>query len=173
MIAMYHTEMSCFMKELKPTQKSKRKLRHTKKPYWDENLSALWSDFHKAEKLFVKAKRNSPGYSVLSNDFFTKQKVFDKALRKAKRSFQRKQVYDLEDVNCNDPTAFWKHINSVGPKKKSNIPWEILNDEGDIVCDHEYVLNRLKLDFENLLKPPDDASSEQLTFREGEADGEE
>ncbi len=166
MLTMYHTEISCFLKEAKPAQNSKKKLRHMKKPYWDETLSALWIEFHNAEKLFVKAKRNSQGYKTLSEDFIRKQKTFDKALRKAKRSFQRRQVYDLEEVNCNDPTAFWKHINNLGPKKKSNIPWEVLNHEGDIVSDHEYVLDRWKMEFENLLKPPDDATPEQLAFRE-------
>ena len=35
MVTMYHAELSSFLKELKPTQKSKRKLHHTKKPYWE------------------------------------------------------------------------------------------------------------------------------------------
>ncbi len=163
---MYHHELSCFLKEVKPTKKSKKAVRHTKKPYWTETLSELWSDFHKAEKLFVKARRNDQRYENLQNQFFVKQKIFDKELRKAKRSFQRKQMYDLEEINTNDPTAFWKHINNLGPKKKSNIPWEIINEHGDIITDHDIVLGKWKHDFEHLLKPPDDATPEQVAFKE-------
>ena len=52
LVKMYHKELSCFLKEAKRTQNSKQRLRHTKKPYWDENLSILWADFHTEEKLF-------------------------------------------------------------------------------------------------------------------------
>ena len=50
-VEMYHAEMSIFMKEINRTKNSKKAIRHTRKPYWDEELSTTWNGFHKAEKL--------------------------------------------------------------------------------------------------------------------------
>ena len=92
--------------------------------------------------------------------------MFDKELRKSKRSFQRRQMHDLEEINSNDPTAFWKYINNLGPKKKSNIPWEIVDEHDNLVTEHDIVLERWKHDYEHLLKPPDDATPQQLAFKD-------
>ena len=52
-VDMYHTEMSKFMKEIDMTKKSKKATRHTRKAYWDEELSSSWNDFHEAKKAFL------------------------------------------------------------------------------------------------------------------------
>ena len=77
---MYHREVSQFFKVIKPTQKSKKAIKHTKKAYWTEQLSTLWLSFHEAEKLFVKAKKSDRGYENLKHDFFNKQRMLDKEL---------------------------------------------------------------------------------------------
>ena len=74
----------------------------------------------------------------------------------------KEKMYELEEVNTSDPTAFWKYINNLGPKKSS--PWEVNDEHGNIVIDHDKVLERWKLDFESLLKPPEEVTQEQMDF---------
>ncbi len=65
--------------------------------------------------------------------------------KKKKRLFDRKRVHDLEEANVSDPNEFWKHITSLGPKGKASIPWEIVDDSGNIVTDKTCILDKWKL----------------------------
>ncbi len=56
-VIMYHKEMSLFMKGVKNTSKSRKFLRYTKCPYWDEELSEASGKFHKAERAFLPPNR--------------------------------------------------------------------------------------------------------------------
>ena len=61
----------------------------------------------------------------------------------------------IEHVNSENPREFWKHIKSLGPKKKSNqIPFEVYcydeNGKQYLSNDQNTVLDTWKYDFENL-----------------------
>ena len=66
----------------------------------------------------------------------------------------------------NDPIAFWRFINNLGPKKSSGIPWEVWGDEGNVITNHDYVLDKWKKEFQSLLTPPSCKSEEQKEFKE-------
>ena len=153
-VKVYHEEIAKFLKVAKVAPKSRKSLRHVKKPYWNEDLSVLWDEFHQAEPKYIKMDRGEREYQSSRTDFLQKQKIFDKANKKARRSFQRRQIYDLEEANTNDPIAFWRHINSLGPRKSSGIPCEVWGDDGSIITNHDDVLNKWKKDFGSLLTPP-------------------
>ena len=52
-----------------------------------------------------------------------------KILRQRKgRFFKRRRVYDLEEANIKVPNEFWKRIRNLGPKGKSGIPWEVMDN---------------------------------------------
>ncbi len=163
-VKMYHDEMSIFLKEINTTKRSKKAVRWTKRPYWDEELSETWDQFHKAEKLYLRTGKHDRTYVTAKNDFLSKQKLFDKMLKRKRRSFQCSQVYDLEKANTSDPTAFWNHIASLGPKSSSKIPWEVYGTNNEILTDHDSVLNKWKYDFEGLFTPPADKTREQTLF---------
>ena len=101
----------------------------------------------------------------MKNEFKSTQNAFDKTLCKAKRSFQRRQVYELERANSQDPEEFWKFIVELGPKRESNIPMETVNENGDVCMDPDQVLNHWKNAFQDLLTPNDnDLCDEQRQF---------
>ena len=164
-VDMYIKEMKCFLRELSATPKSKRAFRHSRKPFWTGELGELWQQFHNAEKSYLKCNRKHPEFNRQKREFKTAQNNFDKALRKAKRSFQHKQVYELERVNTQDPEEFWKFTVELGPKKKNNIPMETINENGDLGTDPNQVLSHWKKAFQNLLTPDDnDLCDEQRQF---------
>ena len=154
MVDMYMKEMAEFLQEIKKTPKSKKVVRFTSYAFWDERLSEAWKAYHVAEKVYLKSSRNIPEYNDLRRDFLHKQRLFDKDFKKKKRSFERRRVYDLEEANTSDPNEFWKHIKKLGSNRKTGIPWEVVDSEVNVECDHEKVLDRWKHDFCELLTPP-------------------
>ena len=42
--------------------------------------------------------------------------------KKEKRIFQQNKCDEIERLNTNDPRAFWREIQQLGPKSTSNIP---------------------------------------------------
>ncbi len=163
-VNMYHEEMGLFMKEISTTKNSKKAIRWTRRPYWDNDLSLSWQEFHRAEKAYLHATRRHKDFDTLKRNFLVKQKAFDKMLKKKKRSFERSEVYSLEKANINDPVAFWRHITSLGPRSSNKIPMEVYDEEGNVVTDTEAVLDRWKGDFEGLLQAPADRTPEQCQF---------
>ena len=165
LLNVYYNEMSNFLDEIKQTPASKKATRHTKLPFWDEELSLLWKDFHCAERVYLKSRRKSREYSALKLDFITKQRLFDKTFRRKERSFRRRQVYQLEEINNNNPNEFWECIKRMGPRKKAEIPWEVYDDEGYVCLDKNVILKKWEDDFKGLLTPPDDDTPEQTAFK--------
>ena len=166
MLAMYYSEMSLFLEEIKQTPRSKKVVRHAKLPYWDDELSQLWKEFHNSERAYLKSDRKSLEFSALKTTFLNKQKLFDKTFHKKGRSFKRRQVYQLEEINTTNPNEFWSYIKRMGPKRNSDIPWEVYDVTGNVVIDEAEVLNEWKNDSHGLLTPPNQDTPEQLAFKD-------
>ncbi len=160
----YHSEMSLFYREIDRTPNSKRAAKHTNKAYWSEELTQLWRVYHEAEKLFVKTHKHDPRYRQIKFSFTHKRRSFDRTLRKIKRSYERKKVYDLERANTGNPKEFWRTIANLGPKKKSKIPWEVYCESGETSDDFDVVMNTWKESFEGLLKAPPPETEQQKEF---------
>ena len=124
-------------------------------------MSLSWKEFHEAEKAYLQVTKRHGDHNTLKIDFLGKQKIFDKLLKKKKRSFQRSEVHNLDKANTSNPVAFWKHIWSLGLRGSSTIPMEVYDDKGNIVEEDGAVLNKWKTDFEGLLKTPTDQTPEQ------------
>ena len=121
-ITMYFNEMSQFLQAIKQTPKSKRAISHTKNPFWDEELSLLWKQFHEAERTYLKACRKDHRFEETKMISLENKKNSDRTLRKKTRSYQRKKVYELEEINTTDPNKFWDCIKKLGPKKVPQCP---------------------------------------------------
>ena len=132
-VNMYYQEMSNFLKEIRKSPSSGKKARFTKRPYWSEELSLLWKTYHEAEKYYLSLQNGHVELSLARTKFIEAQNEFNKTLKKCKRSHQRKQVYDIEEANVNDPIEFWNSIARLGPRKASGIPWEIIDENGSLV----------------------------------------
>ena len=153
----YHRELGKHLRELDNTPKSKKLARHSPKPYWLDDLTELWKLCHEAEKAYEKADCKSPVYIGL-------KERSNRDIKKARWSFERKKVYELEEANVNNPTEFWRLIQKLGPKKKASKPWAAEDTEGNVINDTETVLGTWRKDFKGLLTPPDDDTQEQKAF---------
>ena len=121
-VEMHMSEMSKFMKELDQTPRAKKFLGHSRKPYRTEMLTEKWKECHEAERVYEKANKDEYGNIAPKSRSEFLYRKFDKLVKKAKRSHERSKVYNLEKANSEDPIAFWRTIQQLGPKKLSNIP---------------------------------------------------
>ena len=128
---------------LKNEVNTKRK--HTKyKPYWDHELSSKWTLMYNSGKLYcASCKKVEPKHirDVKKGIFLCAQKRFDKLLIKKKRAYCRGLFIKIDKVCDKDPKEFWHYIKRLGPKKKSDIPWEV-EVNGQIVTDKYEVLEQ-------------------------------
>ena len=108
-----------------------------------------------AEKLFRKNDKSNLNFN-LRKDFRLKQKIFDKLLRQYERRYNRQKAFEIEEVNISNPEEFWRHINSLGPKKSTRIPMDVYSsDSTSKVSDTDVVLDTWRADFEGLYNIPE------------------
>ena len=144
-------------------QKKSRKHYKNHKPFWNTDLTNAWKTMVDAEKSYTRSKHNSELSRNLRKEFISKRKIFDKLLRNTERKYYRDKALEIEAINTSNPTEFWKYVNSLGPKRKSNIPMQVY-DEGDSnnpikINDQQAVLNKWKDDFHDLYNIPDNIHS--------------
>ena len=154
MLSYIFAEMDEYIDYKYVSNKSRKRLKF-QKPFWNDHLTSTWKDMTTAEKLFRKSK-HTPRSTFLRSVFLEKQKCFDKLLRQYERKYNRQKAIEIEDVNTSNPTEFWKHINSLGPKKSNKIPMEVYTPCGsNKTSDKNIVLDTWRHDFEGLYNIPD------------------
>ncbi len=136
---------------------SKKRYKHRPKPWWNDELSALWQSLLKAENTYKAYNGERVIKRRLLEQFRCAQKVFDKKYRRSKREFQRKQQDEIEQLNTNDPKKFWEKVKSLGPNFNKAIPMEILREDGTVCNDFNEVLEKWRHDYELLF---DDSTNE-------------
>ena len=167
-VEVYIAEMKGHFRRPLNSPCSRKKMRFTRKEWWDEELTSLFREMQHVEHTYIKSKRNRGHYKDLFNIYKRKQAVFDKVLKRRKRSFQRMQCLRLEEVNSTDPNAFWDYIRRLGPNKKSKIPWECYDDNDVVVHDPERVLKSWRDEFGSLYcsTTPSEMDDEQINFKQ-------
>ena len=123
------------------------------KEYWDLELAVKWKQMQVCERDFRKYSRlnkvNRAGQVAMRQKFYKAQKAFDKLLNKKKRAFAKGLLLEIEKYNFNNPNAFWRCLNQLGPTKTSEIPWEVEID-GTVIADHDQVLEKWRIEYEKL-----------------------
>ena len=129
------------------------------KPYWTSELQALWDDVCKTERLWLNNKRGVNG-SSLKEDFRVSRKKFDKLNRQCKRKYLLDQQKQLQEdfENYDNPRNFWSKIGRLGlaNDRKTSIPWEVKDCNGQIYTDRNTVLHKWKTDYECLFNAGQD-----------------
>ena len=105
--------------EIKNVNPKSCKLLKFSKPYWNDNLTVLWKNMCKYEKLFLKAKGSKLEKRNAQNLFKEARNKFDKNLRKCERNYKKQMADNIESLNGIKPQEFWKHIQNLGPTKNS------------------------------------------------------
>ena len=96
-------------------------------------------------------------------EFCHAQRLFDKAVKRHKRKWNRTQMLDLENVNLKDPNEFWASIKKMGRKVKKDIPMEVYDSECNILTDINDVLTKWGAEFGSLFEGHE-MSDEEMDF---------
>ncbi len=147
-------EMSLFLKKLSNTPCSKKAYRRVAKEWWDKEVESAWKNMRNAEREHLKIPNHDKRHKALYKTFVQKQHTFDKMSRAKKRRTQRNKVNDIEKANVSDPKAFWNYIKNLTPRNKKEIPWEILDNNGNVITDKGQVIKHWSNEFNKLLTPP-------------------
>ncbi len=139
------------MQDKLPAGGSSRRKHTPYKPYWDDTLTRLWHIANDKEKEFTRFKGHRRIKSTLRIAYANARNAFDKYLRQRQRAYRRGLLIDIEDCSTSDPRQFWKHINKLGPKRKTDIPWEVYDEHGNVCHDKDTVLKTWEREYYKLL----------------------
>ena len=103
------------------------------------------------------------------------QSKFDKLVKSTKRKWQRNCVFELEQANLDDPHAFWAFIKNTRWSKKSRVPMETYDVDGNVTMNPHEFLEKWVKDFGSLLTLPEKnymekAFAEQISNSNKEAE---
>ncbi len=122
----------------------------------------LWKIAHDKELLYTRFKGKRAPKESLRQDFIASRNRFDRLLKKSQRNYRRGVLIEIERVNTSDYREFWKMLKKLGPKRKHSILWEVYDNEGQINCDKDYVLNKWKEDYIALFNDNNDVYDDQF-----------
>ena len=126
------------------------------KPFWNQELTDLWQSKHAAEKSFLKYQGPTQQKYILHAEFRSKQKLFDKTLRRTERQYYRSLADSMETINTKNPRMFWQQIQKLGPPSQSKIPMMVYNNDGSTNLNKKDVFEKWKNDFCTMLNKPSD-----------------
>jgi hypothetical protein len=145
----YYNEMESTLRKKNVHPNSKKRLRHSLKPYWTERLSQLWRELCDSEKRYLSEPQHTRVRRQLRDKFIKSQKCFDKEYKREKRNYQFEKINEIESLDTSNPKKFWQEIKRLGPRSAGNIPMSVYQD-GCLTSDPKCVLDTWKADFENL-----------------------
>ncbi|CAC5416249.1 unnamed protein product [Mytilus coruscus] len=102
------------------------------------------------EKDFVQCDGNRNVKSALRREYSQARDVFDKNLRRTERTYKKAMAVDIETMVTTNPNEFWEKIRKLGPRNVKDIPMEVVDESGEVLTNEKDVLNKWRIDFENL-----------------------
>ncbi|MES9880789.1 MAG: reverse transcriptase family protein [Sedimenticola sp.] len=134
---------------------SNRRMR-VRKPWWNDGLQTLWNDMCSAERTWLKCRNGQK--HTFKHVYVQARRLFDQNVQRRKRNYwfdMQREMIENANHNNND---FWKFIGRVGTRdnRKQEIPMEFINEDGELVTEHNEVLEKWKTDFCSLLNPSAD-----------------
>ena len=150
LVAIIHDEMD---NNLSYKDNSPGKMRRTKrnKPFWNDNLSELWTAAKDAERCYLQFKGRRDRKRDLRTEFITKHDQFDKTLRRAQRDYNALRQIRIKKLRTDDPKSFWQEIGKLGPgASNTSPPSSVQQDNGQVSDDPDIVLDKWRRDFEAL-----------------------
>lgn len=160
----YYNEMDKWLTYKNINPSAKRRLRHSVKPFWNDELQNLWNDLCKTENEYLSKPQNSRERQRLRMAFKTIQANFDRVYSKEKRRFERQKRTDIERFNTEDHKSFWTEIQNLGPRKSTSIPMSVYKADGSITCDKGEVLGKWETDFNTLYNNSNDNNEFDTSF---------
>ena len=141
-------EMNNFL--LVPQSKHTRKRYRVRKPYWNSDLTDLWKCMHNCERDYLNYRGPRRVKLLFKSKFVQATYNFDKQLKRIKRQYDRGYLIDIEKLQTNNPSEFWRHISRLGPRSRKCIPLETILDDGSLTKDKNEVLSKWQYDYQML-----------------------
>ena len=132
------------------TSKVSRKCFKSIKPFWNNELKNLWNIMHAKEKQSLQFNGHASTKRLLRTEFLTSQKQFDRKLRQEESNYRQSICSDIENMTTENPNEFWEKIKKFGKRKSVEIPMEVYDQNGELLTDHNIVLEIWRRDFEHL-----------------------
>ena len=148
----YYTELNNKVRFKYISKKNKKRYRHSPKEWWNDNLENLWKDLCASEKEYLKHEGPKRIKAAKRSAYLTKQRLFDRTVKKTKRLYIKQKHCEIEELQTNDPRKFWDHIKNLGPKSKKTIPMEVYDEYGNVTDDPQSVLSKWEHEFKTLLE---------------------
>ena len=145
---LYHDEMNAWLRCRNVHPRARKRYKSRSKPYWSENLSYLWELLCQAENAYVNCHNQQR--RLLRESFIASQRNFDRNYRKAKRKYMKEKMLEIENFSKYNPKEFWDSIKKLGPKRKQDIPMSVYDTQGNVVSEHNFVMNTWAKDYESL-----------------------
>ncbi|XP_067660583.1 uncharacterized protein [Haliotis asinina] len=118
------------------------------KPYWSPELQDMWDSVCELEERWLSFTGKNSNVSHHKHLYMDRRKQCDKSLRKSKRNFQLQKQQELHQLESTNKTKdFWKRI---GHLDTPQIPMEVNGADGEIITDHNTVLNTWYDSYSNL-----------------------
>jgi hypothetical protein len=146
----YYSEMNDKLLKSDNRRCQKKGTKRKPKPWWCEELSVLWKDLCKAEKLYLAENRNRQLRQNLRETFNMKQNIFDRTYRRIKRNYEKDQIANLKLLQTSDPKKFWSELKRLGPQRKDVIPCEVVLENGSVCTNFQIVLEEWHNAFKTL-----------------------
>ena len=144
----YYDEMKRWLKSKTVYPQAMKRFRRKSKPYWNDNLTYLWELLCQTEKAYMKCQNQQK--RLMREAYVAAQRNFDKNYRTAKRKYMKQKILDIENFSKYNAKEFWENIKKLGPQRKSGIPMSVYDDSGNLVSDHNFVINKWANEFKAL-----------------------
>lgn len=127
------------------------------KPYWNDRLSALWSEMRnkyqtarlQLKNVNKKKLRRLGSDNPLVAEYLHSQMAFDKELRNAKRRYSGLCVESIEKLAVTgNPRDFWNEVNKLGPRRKQTLVCEAFDEYGNVTREPNCVMDHWRQSFE-------------------------
>ncbi|XP_060556851.1 uncharacterized protein LOC132717406 [Ruditapes philippinarum] len=158
-------EMHDKIPQINASSRTQRRRKHLK-PYWNDELQSLWYNMNTKERAFLKCDQNNRYRQTLHNEYIGARNDFDKLLRQCERAYRYAKAIEIEEMSTSNPNDFWQKIKSLGPRKDSSIPIEIIDENGTPIRNEHEVWNRWKSDFEKLYNGTDTGNFDDIHYRQ-------
>lgn len=146
----YYMEMDRTLPFRRVQPGTRKRARHSVKPFWNDQLTVLLKKLADLEKQYLNCRHNGRERTTRRAEYLRAQRVFDKEYRKHKRKYHRETMSNIERLHTENPKEFWQELKKLGPQKKKDIKLEVYDEHGNVSNDLPTVLNKWKCEYEEL-----------------------
>ena len=143
------------------------------KSYWNDELNQFWKEKVLAEKHYLNCKGPASQKKDLCNIYKSKRKTFDRKLRYYERQYNKRNIFNIENLSSSSPHNFWKTLNKQTRVARSSVSSMIYDNHDNmfLTSDEDAVRDKWKNDFSSLynaalISPHDEQYTQLINMKE-------